>query len=237
MNHRRSTSSLAARVSLVAGLLIVGGVGLTGFLRLTEHGSSRSESAASPDPQSVPSPRPNDTPSETVNAAFDVPPPAEPAPEVENPPKAEQSSRFKEDSLSLESRLRRAQEHDELNARLAPERVDPTWTASVERRMQTLLADGGISSRALESVDCRETICRLRLASESDRQQAVMALIHSARALHPETWLLPESDERGSKYYMDVFLPRDGYRLSSGGGRVDSPLAIGEAPPIAQPAE
>jgi hypothetical protein len=95
--------------------------------------------------------------------------------------------------------------------------------------MHDLLAENGVPPRALGQVDCRETICRLRLEAQSDEQQAVMALIRSARALHVETWLLPEEAEHGSGYFMDVFLPRDGYRLSGGGGQIGGELTIGEA--------
>lgn len=50
-----------------------------------------------------------------------------------------------------------------LSRRLASEQQDPKWAAEVEQQMQALLHHGGISSGALELVDCRETICRLKL--------------------------------------------------------------------------
>ena len=67
-----------------------------------------------------------------------------------------------------------------------------------------------------------------------DSQQAVMSLIH-ARELHVETWLLPEGDPRSARYHIEVFLPRDGYRLSGGGGKIGCELATAEAPPAAAP--
>jgi hypothetical protein len=142
-----------------------------------------------------------------------------------------QNARFVPDSASVEARLTRAQEHDELSRRLSSEQQDPKWVAEVERQMQGLLRDGGVSSRALQLVDCRETICRLKLEAQSDRRASVMAVIHAARELHRETWLLPEEDEQGSTFFVEVFMPRDGYRLSSGGGKIDGEMGTAEAEP------
>jgi hypothetical protein len=177
---------------------------------------------------------------QAAQVTFDVPRPLEPAAPAAPTPAAsvrgtEADARFKGDEVSLEARLLRAQEHDELSRRLAPERPDPAWTASVEQRMHALLATNGVPVRALDAVDCRETICRLRLISEGVSQRAVMSVIHAARELHLETWLLPEEDPQSPRYHLDVFLPRDGYRLSGGGGRIGGELTTGEAPPAAEP--
>jgi len=155
---------------------------------------------------------------------------APPAVAVQTPPAAsaaaaakesEENAPFKTDVVTVEARLRRAAEREELDHRWASEAADPVWGTQVKNHMVELLAADGVSARALDDADCRQTICRLKLTSSSDRKSDVMSVIHAARELHVETWLLPEQDEARGTYGIEVFMPRDGFRLSGGGGKID----------------
>jgi hypothetical protein len=218
-----------ARVSLCAGLVAVAALGV-GFIAANGSRPAPLKVATVVERASRDSPAPVEAP--VVKAALPTPVVQSPAPTTA-PTKAinddVQNARFVPDSASMEASLTRAQEHDELSRRFSSEQQDTKWAAEVEQQMQRLLHEGGISSRALQLVDCRQTICRLKLEAQSDRRASVMAVIHAARALHQETWLLPEEDEQGSTFFVEVFLPRDGYRLSSGGGKVDGELVTGDA--------
>jgi hypothetical protein len=163
-----------------------------------------------------------------ISAAPEVSAP--PAVAVQPPPAAsaaaaakesDENAPFKTDVVTVEARLRRAAEREELDHRWASEAADPAWSTQVKHHMVELLAADGVSARALDDVDCRQTICRLKLTSSSERKSDVMSVIHAARELHVETWLLPEQDEARGTYGMEVFMPREGFRLSGGGGKID----------------
>ena len=229
-NSAGSWSGARKRSALfAAGLLVTGGAGLVALEHSTRRAPSEPIAPAAAGSATAPQ-RLSDTNGSARRAA----PPSDSAlPASDAPaPKAERADRFRGGAPTLEARLRRAQEHDELSRRLAAEHPNPAWSESIERRMQALLGENAVSSRALELVDCRETICRLHLRTEDDGQQAIMAVIRAALLLHQETWLLPEEDGDGSRFAVDVFLPAQGHRLSAGGGRIGSEVAAVEAPPI-----
>lgn len=180
--------------------------------------------ASTPEPEPAPAPKPveNRSPLTEVRAVkppVPATPPASPTREAE--PSDDERELFKTDVVTLETRLQRAAEREELSSRFEAEQHDAAWSAELQKKMTELLAADGMSARALGKVDCRQTICRLNLTSSSDRKRDVMAMIHAARELHEETWLLPEEDEARASYSTEVYLPRDGYRLSGGGGRID----------------
>lgn len=244
MNEAPSSWSRSRRLrmSLLAGLALSGALGLAVAIDLFERPTTGKSSAEPRLRQAAPAAV--DGSGDVVNAAFEVARPSQPEPVIpaavapETEPKRaapDENARFVDPSGSLEARLQRAQERDELNARWVSEPADSQWGTSVERRMQSLLSEHGLQSRSLSTVDCRQTICRLQLHAANESQKSVTALIAAARALHEETWVLPEEDEASSTYSVDVFMPRDGYRLSAGGGQVGSPLATVEAAPLAEP--
>jgi hypothetical protein len=94
--------------------------------------------------------------------------------------------------------------------------------------MTTLLAQNGVDSSAFGAVACRETICRFSLKSKTGKKTEVQSLIHVARSLDDQTWLDPEEQEDGS-FGMQVYYPREGYRLSGGGGKIGEPKEVVEA--------
>jgi hypothetical protein len=246
MNARPFGSS-RLRTSLLAGLVLSGALGLAVAVYHFDRPATGKPLAEQPLGRAAPVADSDDV----VSATFQVARPSEPKPVIaaavapqppdtmrEAEPKRappDENGRFVDPSGSLEARLQRAQERDELNARWVSEQADPQWGASVERRMHSLLSENGVLSRSLSTVDCRQTICRLQLRSANESQKSVTAVLAAARALHEETWVLPEEDEASSTYSVDVFMPRDGYRLSGGGGKVDSAPITGEATPIAEP--
>jgi hypothetical protein len=179
--------------------------------------------ASAPEPE--PAPRPVEDVRSPLAEVRAVPPPVPSIPPASTPPEAkptdDEREIFKTDVVSVEARLQRAAEREELSSRFEAEPHDAAWSAELQKKMTQLLAADGMSARALGKVDCRQTICRLNLTSASERNRDVMAMIHAARELHEETWLLPEEDEGRATYSTEVYLPRDGYRLSGGGGRID----------------
>jgi hypothetical protein len=133
----------------------------------------------------------------------------------------EDEPRFKPDPRTLEESLRRTQEREELRSRWNEEkRRDVPWSQSLTEGIIHGLVDNRVGEPASVDADCRETICRVILRSEGDSDREVMGVIRVARALHQETWLLAEDAEDGS-YELELFLPRNGYRLSGGGGRIE----------------
>jgi len=124
-----------------------------------------------------------------------------------------------------------ATKREELGARFARESADATWTDESGRRVAELLAKSNLQSGALSAVDCRQTICRFVLASSSTRGGEVRGLIQAARDLDQQTWLHPEK-QGDDTWRMEVFFPKDGYRLSSGGGRIGETQPVVDAPDL-----
>ena len=113
-----------------------------------------------------------------------------------------------------------ANERKELHARWSTERVDRSWTRESSSRIASQLTVHSGSDTALLGVDCRETICRFELGSRDGAQSVVESLIRSVRSVHEETWLATGKDPSGV-WRIEAFFPRDGYRLSSGGGPIE----------------
>jgi hypothetical protein len=135
---------------------------------------------------------------------------------------------FVAETLSVEQRLMRARERQELMGRFSSERASSDWTREVSDLVDTTLSESDLDELSLKEADCRQTVCKLGLRSHGSNEDEVMGLIHAVRSLHPETWLWPEQQSDGS-WDIEAFLPREGYRLSAGGGRVSEPLAQASA--------
>jgi hypothetical protein len=114
----------------------------------------------------------------------------------------------------------RVAEREELGSRFARETADAPWTVEAGRKVAELLARGNLPSGALRAVDCRQTICRFVLASSTNTTREVGGLLQAARDFEEETWIHPEKQGDGT-WRTEVFFPKQGYRLSGGGGRID----------------
>jgi hypothetical protein len=134
---------------------------------------------------------------------------------------------------NLERALELAKDRADLNSRLLHEMSDSSWRSETEARMRTTLMERGLDSNAVTDIDCRISICRFVVHTRSKADADVKALLEAARAVDAQTWTMPEEQEVG--YSIDVYFPRAGYRLSSGGGRVDDAVAIVETPVLAEP--
>jgi hypothetical protein len=134
--------------------------------------------------------------------------------------------RFEGFAESLEQRLERAQERKELLVRWDKETQDQSWTREVSSHIEGLLGNAKFSSDHLKEVDCRETVCRFQLRTSNNTQGEVMSLIQVARELGEETWLRAEPQDNEPQSQIEVFYPRDGYRLSGGGGRIAEPPRV-----------
>jgi hypothetical protein len=124
---------------------------------------------------------------------------------------------FKETPEDLSERVA---EREELGSRFARETADAPWTDEAGRKVAELLARGNLPSGALRAVDCRQTICRFVLASSTNTTREVGGLLQAARDFEEETWIHPEKQDDGT-WRTEVFFPKQGYRLSGGGGRID----------------
>jgi hypothetical protein len=127
---------------------------------------------------------------------------------------------------SAEQRVERMQERSELLGRWNEEAKDPSWTARESSLIAGLLANAEFSRDHLKEIDCRETICRFQLQTSNNTYGEVMSLIGVAHELGDETWLRAEPQAKEPQSHIEIFVPRDGYRLSGGGGRIDAPPTI-----------
>jgi hypothetical protein len=128
----------------------------------------------------------------------------------------------------LERALELATDRAQLNARWSAEGRDSSWRAQTESRLRAIFTKRGLDARDVGEVDCRATICRFAVHTSSKTDPDVGNLIQAARAIDQQTWTMPEEHEVG--YSVEVYFPKEGYRLSSGGGRIDEPMAVLEAP-------
>jgi hypothetical protein len=133
-----------------------------------------------------------------------------------------------------EERAERAREREELDRRWKQERADGAWANVSGERITQLLAKEALPSHALRAVDCRQSICRFELRSSTGTEKEVMALIHAARELELETWVHPQQQPDGT-WGMEVFFPKQGYRLSGGGGRIDEMKQVTDSPDLHVP--
>lgn len=122
---------------------------------------------------------------------------------------------------SMEQRLERAHERYELLGRWNNEAPDASWSSQLSSRIHYLLGNENFSSDHLKEVDCRQTVCRFQLRTSNNTHAEVMKLIRVARDLGEETWVRAEPHETAPESHIEVFFPREGYRLSGGGGRID----------------
>jgi len=157
--------------------------------------------------------------------------PAAQQPPVRRPKKVEDPNAPYALQETEEDLRERATEREELSRRFNKERADVTWTDEAGRRVAELLAKGNLPSSSLRAVDCRQTICRFVLASGSSRDREVRMLTQAARDLDEQTWLHPEKQEDDT-WRMEVFFPRDGYWLSSGGDRMGETKPVVDAPDL-----
>lgn len=194
-----------------------------------------------------PPPAPRQTSTQLINAAVASSPateePAEPdvQPQVERAPHRDPEKPFIPDRLTLEDRLERAREQTELGTRWDREKPDTEWSRESEGKIKEILLQRGLDADALKQIDCRETICRFRLDAVTDLHKEVGELAKAARALGRESWLMPEEVEGdpARRYTIEVFFPREGYRLSGGGGRINDPERMKHVDAVvdAEPAE
>jgi hypothetical protein len=167
--------------------------------------------------------------SERAPAVLDEP--EDSAQRADRPPLRDPDKPFIPDPMTLQDRLERARERQELATRWENERQDAAFARESEVRMAEILLERGLEPKALKELDCRETVCRFRLDAVTDLHKEVGELAKAARSLAPETWLLPEEvpDDPARKYTIEVFFARPGYRLSGGGGRIGDPPRMAEA--------
>jgi hypothetical protein len=125
-------------------------------------------------------------------------------------------------SPNLERALELASDRAVLTARWSNEMSDPSWRSVTAARLHTTLVERGVDPNAVTEIDCRATICRFALRTSSKMKADVDGLIQAARAIDEQTWTMPEEQDAG--YSVEVFFPREGYRLSGDGGRVDQPM-------------
>ena len=123
---------------------------------------------------------------------------------------------------NLERALELASDRAELNARWSSEARDPSWRSVTEARLHATFLEHSVNPNSVTDVDCRATICRFTIHTSSKAKTDVDGLIRAARAIDEQTWTKPEEQDTG--YSINVFFPRDGYRLSGGGGRIDEPV-------------
>jgi hypothetical protein len=158
-----------------------------------------------------------------------VPAPAAPqdqAPRVEKTDDPNAPYAFDETPEDLNERVA---ERSGLMSRFSRETADATWTGDAGRRVVEQLARANLQSGALRAVDCRQTICRFVLASSTNTRREFGGLIQAARDFEEETWLHPEQQDDGT-WRTEVFFPKQGYRLSGGGGRIDEARRAAGAP-------
>jgi hypothetical protein len=141
---------------------------------------------------------------------------------------------FTFDHETPEDRADRLRERDELGKRWTEEPRDSRWANEASARISDLLARAEQRSSALREVDCRQSICRFELQSATGTQKEAMALIAVARQFEPETWLRPYQQRNGS-WRMEVFFPKQGYRLSGGGGRIGETRPVVNSPDLQSP--
>lgn len=162
-------------------------------------------------PEAAPSPP-------AIAMATEAPPPQQPpapAPRKGDDPNAPYAFNETPEDLS-----ERAAEREELGRRYGRETANAPWTDEAGRKMAERLARGNLPSGALRAVDCRQTICRLVLSSSTNTTREVGGLLQAARDYEEETWIHPEKQDDGT-WRTEVFFPKQGYRLSGGGGRID----------------
>jgi hypothetical protein len=148
------------------------------------------------------------------------------SPTPQKPTEDPETALFKPDKFSVEQALQRAAERKELNDRWQSQKEDRPWAAETKGRVQALLRKANLRPQALREVDCRETICRFSLHAETSLQKDVGNMIHAARDLERETWLMPEpSEQANGAWDIEVYFPRAGYMLSGGGGRIETAAA------------
>jgi type IV secretory pathway VirB10-like protein len=222
-----------ARLSIVTLAVLVVAVGVW-LARPSRHSPSTDESPATDSPSiatneahgaaAAPSPSAPPPPPAVAAAA----PEESPAPRIkkEDDPNAPFALRE-----SPEEIRERQAEYAGLSARFSREAADGTWTNQSGSRVADQLARNQVQRSALQAIDCRQTICRFLLASSTDKQGEVGGLIQAARDLELETWLHPEKQADGT-WRMEVFFPKEGYRLSAGGGRIDEIPQVVDAPDL-----
>jgi len=152
------------------------------------------------------------------------PPPAEHVADIAAEAEAERFVGFPESSQETMARL---DERAELSNRWDGETQDPGWTGEIEDRIRGLLSNAELQENLLKEVDCRESICRFQLATGENTHSEVMSLIHVARDLMEETWVRAEPNEELGQSQIEVFFPKEGFRLSGGGGPIEDSAEIG----------
>jgi hypothetical protein len=226
--HHRTGLSLVALALFVAGALWLG--------RPSRHSPSANELSATDSPSVAT----NETP-EAAPAPAPAPPSPPPAPAAAAAaPEGAPAARIKKEDdpngpfalkESPEELRERQAEYADLSERFNREAADGTWTNQSGSRVTEQLARNQLQKSALQAVDCRQTICRFLLASSTGKQGEVGGLIQTARDLELETWLHPEKQADGT-WRMEVFFPKEGYRLSTGGGRIDEMPRVVDAPDL-----
>jgi hypothetical protein len=154
--------------------------------------------------------------------------------EAPQPPDSAEQDKAKFEGFpeSLEQRLERARERAELVGRWDGESKDAEWTRHELDRISTSLVRADLRYDQVQAVDCRETVCRFELKTTGETYGEVMQLIRTARGLDEQTWVRAEPDETPSTSTIEVFMPREGYRLSSGGGRIGEPVRVYDDPAL-----
>lgn len=99
-----------------------------------------------------------------------------------------------------------------LHDRWASESGDPSWTNRAASQIARILNDAKLNVNALRDVDCRQTICRFKLRSESTLHRNVSDLIAASRALVEQTFLVPVAVSGGG-WDIETYFPKDEYSL------------------------
>jgi hypothetical protein len=137
------------------------------------------------------------------------PPAVAPAPPA---PAAARPSPDREYQPQPDSLAEWLQEREPLTARWASETGDPSWNRQATSQIAAILINAQLSPNALRDVDCRQTICRVKLHSDSKVHRDVSALIGASRKLVDQTFLVPFASDQGG-WDIETFFPREGWSL------------------------
>jgi hypothetical protein len=208
------------RVVLAGALLGAAGLWFSGAGRGTTRADSAHEAAAVTSEELAPIQTPHELEAAARPQVSPAPPAAaDPTPRPRVKKEDDPNQPFAIAGETDQDRAERAAERAELDKRWQGEAPDAAWANDSGPRIAKVLADARQPPQALHAVDCRQSICRFELHSAGGTQGEVMALIHAARQLELETWVRPAQQPDGS-WHMETFFPKQGYRLSGGGGRI-----------------
>jgi hypothetical protein len=207
------TSATKRRPRSVAGALALAALGLVIWAVHLHRSVGPAEEAPAP-PKAAPT-----ASAAVAPEATPVPPPVEPAAACATPQASvgapAHRSPEREYAPPAVEHLEWMGERALLKARWAAESGDSAWTERAASLITQILLQANLGTSALRNVDCRQTVCQLKLHSDSKQHRDVSNLIAASRKVIEQTFLVPIAAESGG-WDIEAYFPKEGYSLEGG---------------------